>query len=125
MQGIISARTNYIKAKATPAVVLILVGVLGVMAGFLHLFDNTQADGMHIGTLVLTANRISAIAGLILFIAGLFWLAGRRNKYAVHITTAEGEKEPVVSTKKDYVNQIVSAINEALDGNQRRERNLS
>ena len=36
-----------------------------------------------------------------------------RERYAVRIATAEGEKNAVVSEKKEYITQIVDALNEA------------
>jgi hypothetical protein len=115
IDGILNARSNIIRAKTGSAIILMIIGLLFVAGGYFHLFNNLQVDSMRIGTLSLTPNRIAALAGAVLFLIGMFWIAISRNKYAVHITTAEGEKEPVVSTKKDYVNQIVSAINKALN----------
>ena len=34
-------------------------------------------------------------------------------RYAVSITTAEGEKNVVISKRKEYITQIVHALNEA------------
>jgi hypothetical protein len=115
IDGILNARSNLIKAKTGPAILFVIIGLMLAAGGFFHLFNNLQVDDMHIGTFPLTPNRIAALAGAILFLAGIFWIAMSRNKYAVHITTAEGEKEPVVSARKDYISQIVSAINEALN----------
>jgi len=115
IDGIVNARTNFIRAKTGSAIILTVVGLLAIAAGYFHLFRTSQVDSLYLGTMVLTPNRIAAIAGLILVVIGVLWIALSHHRYAVHITTAEGEKEPVVSTKKDYVNQIVSAINKALN----------
>ncbi len=115
IDGILNARSNRIKAKTGLAILLLITGLLFVAAAYFHVFNNLQVDSMHIGTLLLTPNRIAALAGAVLVLIGIFWIAMSRNKYAVHITTAEGEKEPVISTKKDYINQIVTAINKALN----------
>jgi len=115
IDGILNARSTLLKANPSGSILLMVLGLAGIAAGFLHYFSNLQVDNLHLGTLSLTPNRIAAILGAILFLSGLFWIMLSRNKYAVHITTAEGEKEPVVSVKKDYINQIVSAINKALN----------
>jgi hypothetical protein len=115
IDGIVNARINLIKANIGSAILLIVIGLAGMAAAYFHIFETVPVDNMHIGTLLLTPNRIAALAGLLLLLIGLFWIILNRNKYAVHITTAEGEREPVVSTKKDYVHQIVSAINKALN----------
>ena len=36
-----------------------------------------------------------------------------RQRYAVRIATAEGEKDVVVSSRKEYIQQIVDALNRA------------
>ncbi len=36
-----------------------------------------------------------------------------KERYAVSITTAEGERNVVVSDRKEYITQIVHALNEA------------
>jgi hypothetical protein len=115
IDGILSVRMNYIKAKIIPAIVLIVLGLAAVVAGFLHLFNTIQLDNLRIGTMTLTANRLAAIIGVVLILIGLISMAVRHRKYAVHILTADGEKEPVVSTKKDYIYQIVSAIEKAIE----------
>jgi len=44
---------------------------------------------------------------------GLIVMVIVRERYAVRIATAEGEKNAVVSNKKEYIAQIVNALNEA------------
>src|SRR5438128_2319895 len=111
LDGIIDARLNFIRSNTVLPLLFVLLGLVCMAAAWFHLFNSFQIDDMHIGTYFLTLNRVTALAGLLLILVGLFWFLFKRDKYAVHIRTAEGEKEPVVSTKKDYVSQIVSAIN--------------
>ncbi|HYG04251.1 MAG TPA: DUF6232 family protein, partial [Chryseosolibacter sp.] len=61
----------------------------------------------------VTGNMLALWAGLALFLVGAIALAVSREKYAVRIVTAEGEKDAVVSTKREYVAQIVNALNRA------------
>jgi hypothetical protein len=62
----------------------------------------------------MSLDQVAGIVGFIFIILGLIALVLRHKKYSVHIRTAEGEKDPLVSRKKDYVSQIVSAINTAV-----------
>ena len=48
---------------------------------------------------------------------GLLILAIVRERYAVRIATAEGEKNAVVSDKKEYIAQIVNALDDAFHNN--------
>ena len=52
-----------------------------------------------------------------LALIGIIVLAIVRERYAVRIATAEGEKNAVVSDKKEYISQIVNALNEAFSQN--------
>jgi len=112
--GILNARMNLIKANVAGAVVLLIVGLLAVGAGYLHYFTDTPIGDTVIGSMPLTANLLAVIIGAVLVLASIIWMIASHNRYAVHITTAEGDKEPLVSTKRDYVAQIVAAINKAI-----------
>jgi hypothetical protein len=57
---------------------------------------------------------ISIWVGGFLTLVGIIALAIVRERYAVRIATAEGERDAVVSSKKEYVSQIVDAINQAV-----------
>ncbi|SRR5258705_9947020 len=114
IRGIMEARMNQIKASLLPAITLLVLGVIAFVAGLLHLLNHEEVVQFRIGETDMTLNRIVALAGFIFIILGLIGLVLRHKKYSVHIRTAEGEKDPVVSTKKDYVSQIVSAINTAV-----------
>ncbi len=52
-------------------------------------------------------------AGIILLVIGAVWMMFTKERYAVSITTAEGERNVVVSERKEYITQIVHALNEA------------
>ena len=51
--------------------------------------------------------------GSVLFGLGLLIMIRMREKYAVRIFTAEGEKNVVVSQSREYISQIVDALNRA------------
>jgi hypothetical protein len=71
--------------------------------------------GTHVNLLgfSLIVNSVMMTGGVLLLLAGLFIMLKQREKYAVRISTAEGEKDVVVSTSREYVNQIVDALNRA------------
>ena len=52
-------------------------------------------------------------AGIIFFISGMAIMFSQKEKYAVRIFTAEGEKNVVVSQSREYISQIVDALNRA------------
>lgn len=108
--GISRVRIHAIKASKIPGVVLLLLGLAAMVASAIHLFNSMDVQPFYIGTILLTANRVAFAVGLVLLLAGIISMAAMRDKYAVNITTAEGEKEPVVSLKQDYITQIVTAL---------------
>lgn len=114
IDGILNARMNLIKAHYAPAFILLLLGFVGVVAGALHLIPDTMMQPFIVSGIVITINLLSIILGALLLITGIILIAVQHDKYSVHIVTAEGEKDPIVSEKKDYVGQIVSALDYAL-----------
>ena len=114
IDGILNAHIRLIKAHYAPALFLLLIGFAGIMAGALHLIPETTMQPFLVSGIVITVNTISIIVGSLMLIAGVISLAVQHDRYSVHIVTAEGEKDPVVSEKKDYVGQIVSALEYAL-----------
>ncbi len=73
-----------------------------------------------------TAGIIIALVGLILFLLWIPWIglpvliigiiiaAMAKSTYYLKITSASGEAEPISSKDKQYIDDIVDAINEAL-----------
>jgi hypothetical protein len=94
-------------------IVLLLLG-LGLLAlAFVHtsnpgLFPDLQLDNQY------SIDTLAIWGGGILILMGIIALAVVREKYAVRIATAEGERDAVVSTQKEYIFQIVEAINNAV-----------
>jgi hypothetical protein len=114
IDGILNARIQMIHGNVAGAIILLLLGIAAALGGYFHYFSGEQIDGLAIGSWVFTYNRLAMLAGGFFMLCSLVWLLTSHNRYAVHITTAEGEKEPIVSTKKDYVAQIVKALNKAI-----------
>jgi hypothetical protein len=112
--GIIDAQVNLLRAAITPVVLIILIGLAGIITGAMHLYSHSSVEPFYIGSILVTVNRIVFFTGLLLVAAGLIRAVTMRGKYAVHIVTAEGHKDPVVSTKKEYILEIVAAIQKAL-----------
>lgn len=114
IDGILNANMKLIKARYAPALFAILLGFAAVVAGALHLIPDNGMQPASVGGIVITINTIAIIIGAVLLVGGAIVLAMLHDRYSVHIVTAEGEKDPIVSEKKDYVGQIVSALEYAL-----------
>ena len=68
-------------------------------------------------------NTVMMITGGFFFLIGLFILYKQRDKYAVKIFTAEGEKNVVISQSREYISQIVDALNRAFMNDTKRSGN--
>lgn len=52
--------------------------------------------------------------GLILIALGIIWFIFIKNEYAVRISTNAGEVNSIISQNKEYIREIVNALNEAI-----------
>jgi|SRR5688500_17948769 len=113
LSGITKLSFWTIKPERWPAVLLLLLGLTAAVLGFLGMIPSdvsvTAEDGM------VSSNTLAIWVGLALAVLGLLLLLAARTKYAVRIGTAEGEKNAVVSQKREYIAQIVDAIHRAFD----------
>jgi hypothetical protein len=107
-----------IRPDRWPSVLLMLVGIgIGVL-GFMRMIPMQYNVATDNGSLDI--NMLAMWIGAGLFLIGIIILAVSRVRYAVRIGTAEGEKNAVVSVKKEYISQIVDAIHSAFDSSQNR-----
>ena len=113
LSGITKLTLWTIRPDRWPGILLLLLGVTGMVLGFMNLLPaemNLETDSG-----VVTANTLAVWIGIGLAVIGILILAFAHERYAVRIGTAEGEKNAVVSTKREYIAQIVDAINRAFD----------
>jgi large-conductance mechanosensitive channel len=115
LEGIVNASINLIRASLVPPVFMLLLGIAVIASGLLHFYSSQRIDSLSVGYFIMTANRLAVLAGVLFLIIGIILSFKARDKYAVHIVTAEGHKEPVISKKRDYVAQIVKALQHALN----------
>jgi len=92
---------------------LLLLGALLEIIGAANLIPSSVVGDMVILNQSLTANQAAIGAGILLLVIGAVWMMFTKERYAVSITTAEGERNVVVSERKEYITQIVHALNEA------------
>ncbi len=96
-----------------PGVLLILLGITAAVLGYLGLVDPQLTVRTNYGT--IEAGTLWLWAGVCLAVTGLLILLFARERYAVRIGTAEGEKNAIVSRKREYIAQIVDAVHSAFD----------
>jgi hypothetical protein len=104
-----------IRPDRWPGVLLMVLGAAAAVCGWLGLFPSTM--NMQTQNGMLDVNMLALWIGAGLFILGLLVIVLSREKYAVRIATAEGEKNAIVSHRKEYIAQIVDALNQAFNFN--------
>jgi hypothetical protein len=88
-----------------------LLGIGAAVVGYLGLLP----ESLNAQNGTLSANVIALWVGAALFLFGILGVALARDRYAVRIATAEGEKNAIVSNKREYIAQIVDALNRAFN----------
>jgi hypothetical protein len=97
-----------------PSFLLVIAGLLVAACGWLTLISPSFIGDMPFGNMYVTANTLALWVGGTLVLLGIIIIAFMKERYSVRISTAEGEKDAVVSSKKEYVTQIVNALNRAI-----------
>ena len=92
---------------------LLLIGALVFISGSLNLVPESFGTSVDIMGVLIETHLFLMSLGLMLFAGGMLILWMMKDKYAVRIHTAEGEKDVVVSENKEYINMIVDALNRA------------
>jgi len=95
-----------------PGGLLLLLGIILMACGYLNLISPVTGNVNTVDA-SMSGNDIALWTGIILSFFGLLLMIFVRERYSVRIATAEGEKDAVVSSKKEYIHQIVEALNRA------------
>jgi Family of unknown function (DUF6232) len=117
LNGIIKHGLLIIRPERSPGMLMLIVGFIVLVIGMLSLIPASLVPNMEINGEHVTANTVAMWAGGAIALIGILVLVIVRERYAVRIATAEGEKNAVVSEKKEYITQIVDALNEAFNLN--------
>ena len=91
----------------------LLLGAMLITTGAMRLIPVRTIPNVVLFSDEITANAIALSLGIGLFVVGLLVLIFMRDRYAIRIATAEGEKNVLVSPKREYINQVVDALNKA------------
>lgn len=114
LKGIFKHGLLILKPHRLPSILLLLIGLVVLMCGLLKLISPATIPDIKINEAYVTANAMAVWIGGSLALIGIIVAALIQERYAVRIATAEGEKNAVVSRHKEYIAQIVSALNIAL-----------
>jgi hypothetical protein len=111
--GITQHGMAVIRAVRWPGVIMLFLGVGLALLGTAGLISPSLVSDVELNGKFITANKMAVWVGGGLGILGLLLVVLVRQRYAVRIATAEGEKNVVVSNRQEYINQIINALNRA------------
>jgi hypothetical protein len=113
INGITKHGLMIIRPERLPGLLLLIVGFIVAIIGIVGLIPPSLIGSVEVGGKLVGANILALWTGVGVALLGLLILAVVRERYAVRISTAEGEKNAVVSNKKEYIAQIVNALDNA------------
>jgi hypothetical protein len=113
LKGITRHGLSVIYPPRVPFILLIVLGSGLFIAGSMNFIPATWNTYVIIFGFSFLVVSLFMGSGVLLVLTGIFVMLRLREKYAVHITTAEGEKDVVVSRSREYISQIVDALNRA------------
>jgi hypothetical protein len=113
LNGITRHRLAIIYPARIPFLILIGLGTCLFIAGAMNLIPASWSTYVNVFGFSLMVISLFMTGGVLLVFAGIFVMFRVREKYAVHIITAEGERNVVVSHSREYISQIMDALNRA------------
>lgn len=113
LNGISRHGLSVISPPRIPFLVLIGLGTGLFLAGTMNLIPASWNTYVQLFGFSIMVISIFMTSGVLLVLTGILVMLKLREKYAVQIITAEGEKNVVVSRSREYASQIVDALNRA------------
>ena len=95
-----------------PGIIMFVIGVAVALCGMADAFPPDLLDTLGVSANSNT-NTIAQWSGTGLTVAGLLFTVLLRERYAVRISTEEGDQDAVVSTRREYIREILDALNRA------------
>jgi hypothetical protein len=102
-----------IKPHRAPGIFVFIIGLLVLLIGALELLPAETVEGVRFMNGYISANDLAVFFGSLTAAAGLLFAVLVKPKYAVRISTAEGESNAVVSKHQEYIRQIIDGLNRA------------
>jgi len=115
LEGIIRHSFRVISPRRIPLLLLVSIGLAFMSLGVFDLAPTNLIRNLDVGEYIVSGRLLSLIFGATMFVAGILFLIVEKEKYGVQIVTAEGEKEVIVSRKREYVAMIDEALTKALE----------
>jgi hypothetical protein len=125
LKGVTKYTLSTIEPERVPGLILLTFGFLLTIVGVFSVIPAAMAQGLQFGKIYVGMNAVALAGGILFLILGLVVSIITKKKYGVRIATALGEQDVVVSDKKEYISQIVDALDVAtVDKNMRKVKKV-
>lgn len=113
LKGITKYGLSILQPVRIPWLVVLALGIVMVVAGAMNVIPSSWISEGYVDEVLVTGNLVAILLGSVLVMLSTGFLLSVSERYAVSITTADGEHNVVVSNRKEYVTCIVNALNSA------------
>jgi hypothetical protein len=96
-----------------PGIILFITGIALALCGMANAFPVEWAVNSGVFAEGTDTNAVAQWSGTALTVIGLILTIILRERYAIRISTEEGEQDAVVSTRREYIREILDALNRA------------
>jgi hypothetical protein len=115
LRGITKHGMHIVKPFRLPGILLFLLGAFLIVTSILGLLPANFVSPVEVAGVQFSGNTIMILIGVAIVFISILIIGLLRERYAVRIATAEGEKDVIVSNQREYVSQIIGALNKAFD----------
>lgn len=112
LEGIMNHAFHVIKPNRMPVITIFILGVMAISLGILN-FTLPVSYTLQVYSYSLSANNLILLGGVALIVISALITMLLKKRYSVRIATAEGDKDVVVSERREYVTLIVEALDQA------------
>jgi hypothetical protein len=119
LDGISKHSFSIVRPNRLPGLFFICLGLIGLTAGVSGGVQNSNF-AIQVASTVLGSEIVLITFSGLLMLIGIIFIIATKEKYGVHIVTENGEKDVLVSDRKEYVSMVVEALNKAFIGMLRR-----
>ena len=96
-----------------PGLIVFIVGITLSVMGMAYVFNSDVPADWSFTKQVVSVNFVAQWLGVLMAMGGLMLTVALRERYAVRLDTPDGERLAFVSSKREQIMEIVSALNRA------------
>lgn len=112
LDGIKEIKLLKIPSSKATGVIIFITGFILMLLGSLETMGEVAYETNN-KIMLINADMVAIVAGVLLVVTSIFISILTKSKYAVKITTAEGERRPLESKNKEYVAHVVNSLKKA------------